>query len=59
MIFFVTADQTNAALPKYLFNLILKVNNVEVTSDANPYIERTTNTTYVPIRFVSENFGGK
>nr|WP_245248508.1 stalk domain-containing protein [Paenibacillus sp. PvR133] len=42
-----------------MFNLILKVNNVEVTSDANPYIERTTNTTYVPIRFVSENFGGK
>ncbi|MGR6762920.1 copper amine oxidase N-terminal domain-containing protein [Paenibacillus sp. T2-29] len=57
VIFFITVDQANAALPKYLYNLVLKVNNVEVTSDANPYIERATNTTYVPIRFVSESLG--
>ncbi|URJ61433.1 copper amine oxidase N-terminal domain-containing protein [Paenibacillus polymyxa] len=57
LIFFLTVDQANAALPKYLYNLVIKVNNVEVTSDANPYIERATNTTYVPIRFVSENLG--
>ncbi|ASR45333.1 copper amine oxidase N-terminal domain-containing protein [Paenibacillus kribbensis] len=57
MIFFVTVDQANAALPQYLYNLVLEVNNVEVTSDANPYIERATSTTYVPIRFVSENLG--
>ncbi|MDY8022362.1 copper amine oxidase N-terminal domain-containing protein [Paenibacillus polymyxa] len=57
MIFFVTVDQANAALPKYMYNLVLKVNNVDVTSDANPYIERATHTTYVPIRFVSESLG--
>ncbi|MEC0181178.1 copper amine oxidase N-terminal domain-containing protein [Paenibacillus peoriae] len=57
VIFFVTVDQANAAPPQYLYNLVLKVNNVEVTADANPYIERATNTTYVPIRFVSENLG--
>lgn len=59
VIFFVTVDQANAALPKYLYNLVLKVNNIEVTTDANPYMERATNTTYVPIRFVSENLGEK
>ena len=57
VIFFVTVDQANAALPQYLYNLALKVNNVEVTSDANPYIERATSTMYVPIRFISENLG--
>ncbi|NMP11870.1 copper amine oxidase N-terminal domain-containing protein [Paenibacillus polymyxa] len=57
VICFVTVDQANAALPKYLYNLVLTVNNVEVTSDVNPYIERATNTTYVPIRFVSESLG--
>ncbi|QYK69965.1 MULTISPECIES: copper amine oxidase N-terminal domain-containing protein [Paenibacillus] len=57
VILFVTVEQANAALPKYLYNLVLKVNNVDVTSDANPYIERATDTTYVPIRFVSESLG--
>ncbi|MEE4562999.1 copper amine oxidase N-terminal domain-containing protein [Paenibacillus polymyxa] len=57
VICFVTVDQANAALPKYLYNFVLTVNNVEVTSDANPYIERATNTTCVPIRFVSESLG--
>ncbi|ADM68685.2 hypothetical protein GMA19_00841 [Paenibacillus polymyxa E681] len=31
-----------------------KVNNIEVTLDANPYIERATIITYVPIRFVGK-----
>ncbi|APB69070.1 copper amine oxidase [Paenibacillus polymyxa] len=57
VILFVTVEQANAALPKYLYNLVLKVNNVDISSDANPYIERATDTTYVPIRFVSESLG--
>ncbi|WP_289306514.1 hypothetical protein [Paenibacillus terrae] len=33
---------------------MVKVNNVEVTSDANPNIEQATNTTYVPIQDIPE-----
>lgn len=32
-------------------------NNSTLTTDINPYIERSTNTVYVPIKFISEGLG--
>ncbi|KAF6563640.1 copper amine oxidase N-terminal domain-containing protein [Paenibacillus sp. EKM202P] len=32
-------------------------NNSILTTDINPYIERSTNTVYVPIKFISEGLG--
>ncbi|NGM84101.1 copper amine oxidase N-terminal domain-containing protein [Paenibacillus sp. 7124] len=51
--------QTSA---RAIFTIDVKVNNVLIDNgtggyDAGPYIEQETNTSYVPIRFVSENLG--
>lgn len=54
----------NPASARAIYTIDVKVNNVSIEMgsgniDARPYIEQETNTAYVPIRFVSENLGGK
>nr|WP_244188564.1 copper amine oxidase N-terminal domain-containing protein [Paenibacillus kribbensis] len=37
--------------------LKISVNNSALTTDSYPYTETSTNTTYVPIKFISERLG--
>ncbi|KAF6620525.1 hypothetical protein J2W97_001273 [Paenibacillus jamilae] len=55
--------QASATKHPYNYTINVEVNNVPVNfgtnSDAPPYIDNATNTAFVPLRFVSENLGGK
>lgn len=58
----VLSVQASAKHP-YNYTINVQVNGVPINfgtnSDSPPYIENATNTAFVPLRFVSENLGGK
>lgn len=54
-----TISSSVAAAPRYSYDVTVKVNKVEMKSDVKPFIDTTTNRTYVPIRFVSQALGEK
>lgn len=54
----------NLADAKASFNINVQVNGSTISlesgsTDVQPYIERETDTAYVPLRFISQNLGGK
>ncbi|MGZ0040405.1 copper amine oxidase N-terminal domain-containing protein [Paenibacillus ottowii] len=59
----VLSVQASATKHPYNYTINVQVNGVPINfgtnSDSPPYIENATNTAFVPLRFVSENLGGK
>ncbi|MFT9369227.1 copper amine oxidase N-terminal domain-containing protein [Paenibacillus polymyxa] len=59
----VLSVQASATKHPYSYTINVQVNGVPINfgtnSDSPPYIENATNTAFVPLRFVSENLGGR
>ncbi|AUO05070.1 peptidylprolyl isomerase [Paenibacillus jamilae] len=59
----VLSVQASATKHPYSYTINVQVNGVPINfgtnSDSPPYIENGTNTAFVPLRFVSENLGGR
>ncbi|MGG1673555.1 copper amine oxidase N-terminal domain-containing protein [Paenibacillus sp. NRS-1783] len=53
----VSVESAYAGLAKRSYDVEISVNNSALTTDSYPYIETSTNTTYVPIKFISEGLG--
>ncbi|WP_339323477.1 copper amine oxidase N-terminal domain-containing protein [Paenibacillus sp. FSL W8-0194] len=54
---FINNHPVNASpLPRFI-GVNVQLNGVPIDSDVSPYIDRTTNTTYVPLRVISEGLG--
>jgi len=53
----------NHAEARMIFTVEVQVNDtsiaIEKEGDARPYVEQTTNITYIPIRFVSDHLGAR
>ncbi|MFD1884558.1 copper amine oxidase N-terminal domain-containing protein [Paenibacillus wenxiniae] len=55
---------SNLVDARAIFSIRVQVNGSPISlesgsTDAEPYIEQETNTAYVPLRFISQNLGGK